>query len=270
MKFKNCTIVVRKMNYKPNDLSTMLNLVEKRLLESFDNMKKKYSVKERYQNDEESKKRGVSIDKFRLGIMTDIIPFNLNEVELKTSNITCGGRGVFAKHDIKCGDLITFYPADIVSIYPAKGAKESAKYPSLRVGYPSFNIIKETYSYCFNVDETYSISGHPKFDDNPSYMGHFINDRVKLTSNKEPGVNGVIVLNEGDVDKYDRTWKEQLYMYISVTYSNCKIQPIANGLHTAVIAVKDIKKGDELYTCYGINYWNSKDARMKGNNSYVL
>ena len=64
------------------------------------------------------KKQQKNMDHYKVKSLTDRLPFELNNVILKQSNIH--GRGVFTNKNINKGDLITFYPGDILEYYPNK------------------------------------------------------------------------------------------------------------------------------------------------------
>eukprot|EP00747_Dinoflagellata_sp_TGD_P044657 gnl/TRDRNA2_/TRDRNA2_143398_c0_seq1.p1 gnl/TRDRNA2_/TRDRNA2_143398_c0~~gnl/TRDRNA2_/TRDRNA2_143398_c0_seq1.p1 ORF type:complete len:220 (-),score=17.47 gnl/TRDRNA2_/TRDRNA2_143398_c0_seq1:107-766(-) len=53
-----------------------------------------------------------SFDFKKMMLLTQILPFGLNQVYLKASQVH--GQGVFASRNISAGEVVTFYPADIV------------------------------------------------------------------------------------------------------------------------------------------------------------
>jgi SET domain-containing protein len=191
------------------------------------------AVKKRNENNSE-------IDYPRLHILSSTIQCNLANVYLKESEVH--GQGCFANRDIKCGELITFYPGDIIEITPNKDRDvddhKTGVYPSERLYRKYGNITDKKHQnndYAFVIDDMYMIFGEPSFNEDPNYMGHFINDKVQSDSTKE---------------------SDKIYEKISQEYANCQIHSIEN-LHVCVLACKDIKKDEELFTSYGIGYWKS-------------
>lgn len=150
------------------------------------------------------------------------------------------GKGVFASVDIKQGELITFYPADVV-LFKMQNEEKSFFYTQF-----SQEVIKhynrneddlkkfaQNTNYRLDVDGRYSIIGHPRFDQDSNFLGHYINDWFT-----------------GNPSKMD----EQDYLKNSLHKINCAFRPTKGGLH---VAVKDISKGEELLTAYGTKYWET-------------
>lgn len=184
------------------------------------------------------------IDVRRFQLLTAILPFELDKVELRTSKVH--GRGVFAKTKINKGELITFYAGDIIEHTPNadrpidnhivltyaserfedKFGKEATRDKKFRDN-----------NYALVLDPFYTIIGHPYFDKDPNYFGHFINDGAKSNSTIESDI---------------------IYQKISLLKENCQFYcPKSKVLHVPVIATKDIEIGEELFVHYGISYWQS-------------
>jgi SET domain-containing protein len=169
---------------------------------------------------------------------------NLNKVHVKESKIH--GNGLFASKDIKSGEIITFYPGDILVYYPDKNRDKINNV----VGYifseelkdnkelnAAFNNNKKYYKdYQLVVNETYSIIGVPEINDNPMYLGHICNDGARGHTEKD----------------------KQIYEKVSVIKSNAYFKNICDCM-MAVIAIKDIKKDDEILVTYGHGYWLSRN-----------
>jgi hypothetical protein len=184
------------------------------------------------------------IDKLKLDNLSFILPFELNKVELKKSNIH--GYGVFAKQQILKNELITFYPGDFVEYYPnADGAinnhittvYRSERYEN-QFGNNIHSDISKKYrnnDYRYDINEHYSIIGCSYFKDDSNYLGHFINDGAKTNSTEK---------------------SNKIYIKISSIKNNCNFYSLKD-LHIAIIAIKDIEIGEELFIRYGIGYWNS-------------
>ena len=214
-----------------------------------ENAKKYNEIKEvlvkSYEVLKKRNENNTDIDYPRLHILSSTIQCNLDNVYLKESEIH--GQGCFAKHDIKCGELITLYPGDVIEITPNKDrhidGHKTGVFPSERLYRKYGNITDKKHQnndYAFMIDDVYKIFGDPIFNDNPNYMGHFINDKAKSDSTED---------------------SDKIYEKISLEYANCQIYPIEN-LHVGILASKDIKKDEELFTTYGINYWKSHNKTL--------
>lgn len=169
---------------------------------------------------------------------------NMNKVHIKKSSIH--GNGLFASKDIKSGEIITFYPGDILVYYPDKNRNEINNV----VGYifseelkdnkelnTAFNNNKKYYKdYQLVVNETYSIIGVPEINENPMYLGHICNDGARGHTEKD----------------------KQIYEKVSVIKSNAYFKNIHDCM-MAVTAIKDIKKDDEILVTYGHGYWLSRN-----------
>jgi SET domain-containing protein len=185
------------------------------------------------------KKHQENIDHLKMNMLTNRIPFELDNVLLKSSNTH--GRGLFANKNINKGDLITFYPCDILEYYPNndryKDGHITGLFPSIEYA-KKYGNQKENFLnyYCFEIDLKYAIFGHPSFDTDKNYMGHFINDGAKSNSSEKA---------------------DKIYSIISLKKANCEFYILKGELHVAIIASKDILEGEELFIHYGIPYWNS-------------
>jgi hypothetical protein len=194
-----------------------------------------------------------TIDTVKMSLMTSFLflecPFTVNVI-LKPSPVH--GKGVFAVRDIKAGSLLTLYPADIIQFRPKGITLEKAKFLTQEGGSALLstseriqNRIKsktklekeflKLKKYRLMISAQYSIVGDPTFDDNPFYLGHFINDRFTCTSSSEKA--------------------RKLYLTLSMTKMNCRHVTIENDLHTAIVATRDLKCGEELFMSYGSDYW---------------
>ena len=106
-------------------------------------------------------KKIYNIDRLKIEYLTIILPFKLDKVELKKrKNQTFG---VFTKQKILKGELITFYPGDILEYSPDEKENHIVSYTSERF-YNQYKGTKPGCSY---------------FNNDPNYLGHFINDRSK-------------------------------------------------------------------------------------------
>jgi len=145
------------------------------------------------------------------------LPF-LNKVYIKKSKVD--GLGVFAKEDLKKGEIVSMYPSDIVRIYHGK------QY------YEQYNVYCNDYRYAYKT-ELCTIMGVPSLIDNTNLVGHIVNDYCKTDGSET-----------------------QNYIYNHLTHENrnCKYYPY--HIFILIVTTKDIKKGDELFVPYGIDYWS--------------
>lgn len=163
--------------------------------------------------------------------LTTIMPLGLNRVYLNSSHVH--GQGVFASCNISAGEVVTFYPADIVTYSP------QGKQPGVRALFPSKrlqDVLGQTPnalqdSYCTNKDymlgastsglASWSITGDPRFNSNADYMGHFVNDAAKCGRSERA---------------------EQAYESEKIHLANCKYVVLKKELHVAIVATKNVAK----------------------------
>jgi SET domain-containing protein len=178
-----------------------------------------------------------TIDYNKIDLLREVISFGLSKVEVKPSSVH--GRGVFATRNIKKGELITFYPADVV-VFGSKDACVTRAYiPSKRSENDAFFKTQwQDQTYCVSLEGLYSIHGNPNpiYESNHDYLGHFINDGAKPTPDPK---------------------SFQIYETVSVLKMNCVFAQIRD-LHVAIVAHTDILKDQELFIHYGLHYWKSK------------
>jgi SET domain-containing protein len=193
--------------------------------------------------------RTIILDTEKIRILSTILPslpFTF------TPNVILGvsvvhGRGVFTTNNIKSGSLLTLYPADIVCYRP--DGNPFSKKSLVKLVSSERLIEKMGVDYCFPehyhklkdygylINKHYSIMGDPTFDQDPLYLGHFINDRFTCDASQK---------------------SKELYLKLSPVRANCTFKVIRENLHVVIIAIKDIKKGEELFMSYGTNYWESQ------------
>ncbi len=186
-----------------------------------------------------------TIDMLKIHYLTSILPFQLDKVYIKPSKIH--GLGAFAKRDIRKGELITFYPGDILEFTPNKD-RHLPKHLLINYSSERFQdtygktldnrISKRNNDYALKVDDYFTIISEPSFDTDSNYMGHLINDGACLSSSN--------INNEQAIE---------LYVKISFMKANCRYYMLKEGLHMAMVATRDIKKDEELLAMYGVDYW---------------
>jgi hypothetical protein len=165
------------------------------------------------------------------------IPFKLNKVEARPSPVH--GTGVFATQDINKGELATLYPGDavldVVGHGKAKVATSDRLLDFCDNSLPKLKeILKNQREYRCNVTETVGIYGFPGFAEDPTYLGHMINDGAKAS--KDPR-------------------SIPIYMAVTKKKSNCKFHMCVKNRHVAILATRDVSKGRELFISYGWAYW---------------
>lgn len=190
-----------------------LNANTKSLLNDLDTLYNYYlSIKDEYVQVLD----GQSIDSILITTCTSLyeVPLEpINKVYVKPSTIE--GLGVFAKHNIKKGEIVTLYPSDIVRI---KSNKDNLYYEFTSERDVTF---KEKYayqtSYCI-------IAGDNTCLDNMNLVGHIVNDSC------------IKVAKEYDTKN-----------------NNCIYYPY--HMFVLIVALKNISKDEELLVSYGLDYW---------------
>jgi hypothetical protein len=84
-------------------------------------------------------------------------------------------------------------------------------------------------------DNNVGIFALPSMDDNPAYLGHFVNDGATKIPMSTKGLSS--------------------YMLESSDTANAVHQDILGGVHMVTLAKRDIKKGEEIFVTYGPEYW---------------
>jgi SET domain-containing protein len=191
-----------------------------------------------------SEGKSYTVDVTKLNFLSEIFPFKLDKVKVGPSKVH--GRGVFAKRKISKDELITFYPGDIVEYTPHgdrwKDNHITVSYSSRRFedefGKEAVKDVKyRNNDYAFSINSHYTVIGHPAFDQDPTYFGHFINDGAKSNSTE---------------------LSDQIYIKISLMKQNCQFYPYSGEmLHVPIVATRDIEEGEELFIHYTTLYWQS-------------
>lgn len=178
---------------------------------------------------------GIDRDAMRYALLRSKVPHELNKVEIRPSIVH--GNGVFANRDITRGEIVTFYPCDIMIMYP-KGRESDAR--DMVLGYNTPATYDATYVirnrhhlgiYKFMFDDDHDIIGVPELSTNPTYLGHMANDAAHV--------------EDGDILSY----KEISSRGMNVIFER------VHGCHVALTAVRDIRKDEEIFVSYGPNYW---------------
>lgn len=162
-------------------------------------------------------------------------------IYLDQSNIH--GIGVFAKQNIKKGELITLYPAHYITIKDLK----------IRMRTTELKLEKHIFlDYSFAYNNNIIITGNPLLYKDENNIAHLCNDGYKhnyKTNNKKNRNN------------YNKKSKE---------YNNSSFRSILDTNFVGLISTKDIKSGEEILVPYGFSYWLRKNTFEDSNFADLL
>jgi SET domain-containing protein len=173
-----------------------------------------------------------AVDLYKMKTLTSSFFLKLNKVYIRPSKIH--GLGVFAKRDTEKGELLTFYPVDLVEYYP--DTTDDICFQRLSKRYKKNFGMSFKRGNSIRLSEKYKIYSEPYFK-NTDYLGHFINDGAKCPPNNPKGA--------------------EIYQKISSLKANCALVPFKEMLHLPIVATRDIKKDEELLMNYGVDRWSS-------------
>lgn len=128
------------------------------------------------------------------------------------------GRGIFTTEIIEKDEIVTFYP-----VHSVQNTNSSLFHHELY------------YDYIYSVDDNITIAGHPNITDDLQFCGHLLNDGSLCLKNEEA---------------YENTLENCSFLNIVDVDSICYC--------VAIIANKQIQKGEELFLSYGWPYWKTK------------
>ena len=184
----------------------------------------------------------------------------LSKVRVGPSTIQGAGDGVFATTDIAEDEIITCYPGDAVMARVAGDGIQSERGRD-RVTIWGMHVPAELRAqsnidmeaYGLTVDMTYSIVGMPTLQDDPSYVGHLINDGAQLCGLGGPEIGMML----------------PAYLEQTKRRRNAGHRTL-EGCHTVTFATRDIAAGEELYVTYGATYWTGRMRRRNERISHAL
>lgn len=183
-------------------------------------------------------------------VQCDALPSGCFPVDLRDSPLH--GKGLFATHDIKKGQVVTKYPADVVLKQVSPEKKLAWAGPSSS----DFDFDVEVYMQNLmsgaGINTEYSIAGDPRAPFRPDAAGHFINDPY-------PDVERLERLSKLDLSRklsraskvFGRAWMD--YHLRVKQLANCVFR--VSEHFSYVVATRDIKAGEELLAPYGVPYW---------------
>ncbi len=165
------------------------------------------------------------------------VSFGLNNTEIRETKSR--GRGVFSILPISKGEIVTFFPCDILMKNNKDGTFDTMSLMSndYFIDHETKDIMPYLYKYSYKISNTYTAIGHPCMIDNPTFLGHMINDFVKFENESEKGI--------------------ELYEKLSKKGSNCELRlmPSKRPVLFAYVATREILTDEEIYTSYGIDKW---------------
>jgi len=136
------------------------------------------------------------------------------------------GNGLFATKDIPANRCITLYPTHQIAY---KVLKEDNEWQVISPqGEPTYYR-----DYSLDVSDQLKIAGIPYLIHNLLFVGHILNDPC-------PDVN--IQNKEEWIARYDQLDPNAEYRHIK-------------DLWMGIFSTRDIKAGEELFSCYGTTYW---------------
>lgn len=150
-------------------------------------------------------------------------PFSSQVVEVKPSSTH--GNGLFAKHDIPAGTRITMYP---IHQYAKRIDTNKWEFKTMMEYKDPFD------AYGLDLDKNTKIYGCPMFH-NALFQGHLANDPV-------------ISLDYSDVNKF-------IIRYLVACKVKANTRYDKQNHLVYLVAVRDIRAGDEILVPYGLGYW---------------
>jgi len=167
-----------------------------------------------------------------------------NNIIIKPSPLH--GKGVFATHHIPNESIVTFYPPHAIKINNIVSILCSDS-PNIRDFESNFSTYKKDYSVYTSDLQNSMFIGNSHMISNSLLLGHIINDPV---GNIFKGIS------------FEKTKNYDIYRNLVENYfikglkmHNCQFVFDKNNIVICVETNKDIRKGEELLTCYGPSYW---------------
>lgn len=160
---------------------------------------------------------------------------------LKVASVECRAtpkhdKSVFATKDIAKGEIVTLYPADYVYCY--ENGYVNINICGAKVLDQSLVNPAGAFAYELVCEVGLSIAGEPLAPPDPTYMGHLVKD-VAVCPPKE---------NRIGVKVYER---------LCVAGTNLDYIYDSDTKVCYMVALKPIKKGEEILLAYGSGYWDA-------------
>ena len=161
-------------------------------------------------------------------------------LEVKASNVH--GKGVFACEDIEAWRITTVYPAHYVCAGHAGGMIFHTEYMN-----ELHKLDKHINKYMMNFEPNDNVNINPKY-------------RIKISADPSILNSGVgHMLNDAGMMSELSLKQYKAYLKASQNKVNCISYHIGSGI-VVVASTKPIKKGEEMFLCYGIPYWFEGDT----------
>jgi hypothetical protein len=178
-------------------------------------------------------------------------PINHSRVYVAKSKIPNAGRGVFAKNDIKKGEIIGFYDGDRYEV------KEILGKTFLLINGKWEHLTFKQRNYSVVLPDGKSLVGFSEVR-NRNGIGQLVNDFAKpkypLVSqlSKNIGYNGEVgySLKKSRFDAIEKEYVLKSFEGMNVCFINDTGK---------MVAFRDISQGEELYYRYGVWYWLPED-----------
>jgi hypothetical protein len=180
-------------------------------------------------------------------VLSHNIKLPYNDITVKPSSIH--GVGIFATENIPSNKIITFYPANAIVLY------NGDKYNEYLYGSNSQEFITTFYKYgeSYTLGGTskyfgeYGLKSDPKQMNNPLCLGHLLNDGI---GNLFKGISYI------KLHKNPTLFKNIADQYTNIHNNiNAHLELLDDLPVGFIFTSKNINKGEEIVTCYGIRYW---------------
>ena len=152
------------------------------------------------------------------------------------SSIAAAGKGVFASRDLMQGELVTLYPGDGLRI--EDGGAWAASTPDGSEQPLDATVWERGKDYERELDRDHgsiSLLGDPLLAHDRAYLGHMLNDGATCAR---------AALRTA---------------YVAESAAVCNVQTLSlDACHLAIVAARDIGRGEELLLAYGAGYWISR------------
>lgn len=238
------------------------------------------------------------LNKMRMNLLKTRWPNpSLRRCRVQPSTIPDAGLGVFCTRDLKAQELVTLYPGDALlqwdnashvddhgTLRVVLGSSSTPTTPPLtssssvsastfapntstaaRSGFLLGTTPDAARAYEVRIAPTLSVVGDPQQCADPAYLGHMINDCTALIldcSSKEEG-------QEGTTSRSINQYNEK-----SLQCANAQIVIVGGGennaCHVAIVTIKPVVAGSEIFLSYGSNYWLSRQQEKMHTNSTTM
>jgi len=189
-------------------------------------------------------KRGQLLDSHLCSLLFDCRTScaNLDRVYLSTSSVH--GFGVFSKSEAKAGDILTYYPCDMLEVRGSRYSKGESE-TIVRKGEPNITSedLNRTDDYITHFQRVkgadLSVRGDPAKVRQNGCLGHMINDGCEQNPMKV---------------------EESAYKTQASQTTNVNV--VLGTCYIAIVAIRDIAPQQELFTSYGYSYWSDRRKRL--------